>query len=566
MKRSILHRGLVVLTASFFLCSCAVQRPPSGGPPDTEPPYVEEAAPPSGTLNFTGSEITLTFNEYVDRNSFMQALRISPFMQSGYELEWSGKSVTVRFTRPLKKNQTYVITVGTECKDRRGGNAMDGSYSLAFSTGDRIDAGTITGKIYADNPRQVSVFAYKLDKLDPDTLNPAIMLPDYLAQPNAEGAFRFHHLAGGTYRLFAVRESGSKNYIRTQEEETGVLPNDVRALPDSIAVFVRFKLVRHDTAAPVLQSVENIREKILACKWNEPLRDTVVSPGWIRVRDTTGNNIPVLSSVIIPTDYRTIRVALARPLQPGMKYDVTVLNIADVAGNVVTKTGNTVRFTAVRTPADSLPPTVLASNPKHGSSDFHAEGALRLRFSEPLDTSGLLFQLRDSTGTAVPLTIRWPSLQDVALRPASLLPAMEYTLCFDGKSARSLLSHVVFKDSSVCISFATDDPSEDGAVEGTVAGDVSRRVPIYVQLIRQDMKTIQGKVDTTGRFFIDGVPAGMYRVDAFEDRNGNGTFDYGFPFPFQPSEPFSVGDSIRVRSRWMTKGVLVRFTVQAVAR
>ncbi|NOY05776.1 MAG: DUF2141 domain-containing protein [Chlorobi bacterium] len=559
MKWFFFHRCFAVLIASFFLSSCAVQRPPSGGPPDTEPPFIEETEPPSETLNFTGTEITLTFNEYVDRNSFTRALRISPFMQSGFELDWSGKSVTIRFTKPLKKNQTYVITVGTECKDRRAGNAMDGSYSLAFSTGDRIDAGTITGRVYAVNPQQVSVFAYKLGNIDPDTLNPGILLPDYLTQPNTEGAFRFHHLARGRYRLFAVRESGSKNYIRTQEEETGVLPYDVRALPDSLAEFVQFKLIKHDTAAPVLQSAENTRNRMLACKWNEPLRDTIIEPAWILVRDTTGERIPVLSSIIEPTDYRTIRVALARKLRPAMKYDVTILNVTDAAGNAVTRAGNTVRFTAVQAPADSLPPRVLASNPAHGSSDFPIPGILRIRFSDPLDTANLSFQLRDSTGTEIPVTREWPSLQDVVLRPASLLPAMQYTLCFDGTKARSLLSQAGFEDSSVCVSFTTHDPSDDGAVQGRIARDTSGSVPVYVQLIRADRKPVQAKAKADGKFFIDGVPAGTYRVDAFEDRNGNAKFDYGFPFPFQPSEPFAVGDSIRVRPRWTTKGVLVRF-------
>ncbi len=562
MKRHLLYKIFPVLAAFLLLWSCAVQRPPSGGPPDTEPPFIEETEPPSETLNFTGDEVTLTFNEYVDRNSFTQALRISPFMQGGFELDWSGKSVTIRFTKPLKKNQTYVVTVGTECRDRRAGNAMDGSYSLAFSTGDRIDAGAIAGKVFADNPSQVSIFAYKLDNLDPDTLNPGIMLPDYLAQPAADGAFRFHHLAEGIYRLFAVRESGSKNYIRTQEEETGVLPYDVPALPDSIAEFVQFKLVKHDTAAPVLQSVENTWDRVLVCKWNEPLQDTVVAPDWIQVRDTTGKSIPVTSAIIEPTGYRTIRVTLARKVRPAMKYDVTVRNVTDAAGNVVTKAGNTVRFTAVQAPADSLPPRILASTPARGSSTFRFPGILRLRFSDPLDTTSLPFYLRDSTGAEVPVSVRWQSLQDVLLQPAALLPAMRYNVCFDGVSARSLLSQAGFKDSTVCISFTTHDPSEDGAVQGRVARDTSSRGPIYIQLIREDRKPLQAKANVDGGFSIEGVPAGMYRVDAFEDRNGNGRFDYGFPFPFQPSEPFAVGDSIRVRSRWTTKGVLVRFATR----
>ena len=60
-----LRAGVLVMFASAFLWRCANISSPQGGPKDSLPPIIVSATPGFGTTNFTGKEIYIGFNEYV---------------------------------------------------------------------------------------------------------------------------------------------------------------------------------------------------------------------------------------------------------------------------------------------------------------------------------------------------------------------------------------------------------------------------------------------------------------------------------------------------------------------
>ncbi|MBL0175372.1 MAG: Ig-like domain-containing protein [Ignavibacteria bacterium] len=222
------HTGQAApLLALLLFAACATQKPPDGGPPDTEPPTVLETEPPNGSTRFTGDRVRITFDEYVNRQSFQQALHIAPFMQTPPEISWSGRSVDIRFTEPLKENRTYVVTVGTALKDANGGNALAASTTLAFATGDSIDRGSFFGKVSDDKPAGVSLFAFALPDGRADTLNPSRVRPDYAAQCGQDGSFRFSNVAIGRYRVFAVRDRQADFFYDIETDDFGAPWGDI---------------------------------------------------------------------------------------------------------------------------------------------------------------------------------------------------------------------------------------------------------------------------------------------------------------------------------------------------
>ena len=56
---------VVLLFGSAFLCHCARQGAPQGGPKDSLPPVVMWAQPAFNTTNFNGKRIYIAFDEYV---------------------------------------------------------------------------------------------------------------------------------------------------------------------------------------------------------------------------------------------------------------------------------------------------------------------------------------------------------------------------------------------------------------------------------------------------------------------------------------------------------------------
>jgi uncharacterized protein (DUF2141 family) len=64
--------------------------------------------------------------------------------------------------------------------------------------------------------------------------------------------------------------------------------------------------------------------------------------------------------------------------------------------------------------------------------------------------------------------------------------------------------------------------------------------------------------DSAKAFLFPKIPAGDYVLEAYKDRDENGRFFNGNAFPYKAPEPFGIlRDTIRVRARWETKGVVI---------
>ena len=54
------------MNVSILIYSCAAVSAPEGGPKDETPPQLISSNPESGTLQFKGGKVTLSFSEYID--------------------------------------------------------------------------------------------------------------------------------------------------------------------------------------------------------------------------------------------------------------------------------------------------------------------------------------------------------------------------------------------------------------------------------------------------------------------------------------------------------------------
>ena len=140
MRRSIL---LVVL----FL-RCAVVSPPPGGPEDKTPPFLINVSPPSGTTGTEGGLIlTLTFSERLHEQIDVRSIRLSPSTDEDLQIDQKKDILTVTLPKALKKEQTYILTITRDVMDERK-NRLDKTYQLAFTTGNKIASGRISGTVY----------------------------------------------------------------------------------------------------------------------------------------------------------------------------------------------------------------------------------------------------------------------------------------------------------------------------------------------------------------------------------------------------------------------------------
>ena len=223
---------ITVFVLVIIFHSCANQQPPSGGEVDKSPPKLEIIEPPDGTINFKGKSISIKFDEYVDRRSFRDALFISPKPKGELTYNWSGKEVEVSFSQNLEQNRTYVFTIGKSLRDVKAGNELTSPISFAISTGDIIEKGEISGKIYdysfttGQNEIYKDLFlaAYKFKKED---INPEKDEPDFITQSDNAGNYKFTNLPMGLFRVFCINDF-DKNFLFDKGfDDIGVTNQDI---------------------------------------------------------------------------------------------------------------------------------------------------------------------------------------------------------------------------------------------------------------------------------------------------------------------------------------------------
>jgi len=553
-------------SAAALLNGCAGQVLPSGGPPDTTPPYIVRSYPDSNATRVLPSQIDLEFSEYVERRTVEEALFISPYVGQP-EFDWSGTEVTIRFPEKLRENTTYVLTVGTDVTDlpARGGNAMAHAYTLAFSTGDSIDTGRISGRVFDEHPEGVMIFAYSLQDMLPDTLNPGHTRPQYIVQTGKDGSFGLKNIAFGTYRVIAVRDEYHNLLYDREIDQFGVGTED--PVLDGNKPEVRdvwFRMSKEDTTRPFLASVTAIDRRHLLVRFSEPV-DTLAFPQAVfSLFDTLST-----AAVAIGAQYQNLgNPALAGietvgPLDSTATYRLVVRGVLDGAGNTLDTNNASSTFSGPSV-SDTLKPYPGIRGIADSTRAIWLHPQFAVDFRLPVNLSGVMhgFSLLDTSSNVVPVEVRPRTSAELLVVPLSpLRPLAWYTLRLPLDSVRdSRGTH--WRDSLFELHFQTLDTRTLGTIEGTLEGTGGEH-PMVLVVKTTDVKpqrTFVSRIDRPGKFLVGDIPEGRYGIEAFEDLEGDGVYRAGVPHPFEPSARFTVyPDTVKVRARWSVEGVQVRF-------
>ncbi len=545
----------------FLLIGCAGQRPPEGGPVDATPPEIISVSPSPNTINFTENSIIIEFNEYVDRRSVEDAVFISPDIEN-IEFDWSGTEVEIIINEQLRKNTTYVITIGTDVVDVQAGNRMAKSFTISFSTGNKIDKGAIAGKVFDEKPEGIMIFSYRLNDIHSDTLNPAKTKPDYLTQTGKSGDFLLTNLAPGTYRLFAIRDE-YKNLLYDPETDAAGTTDDVTLTEDdTLKSGIQCIVAKEDTTAPRISSVSASDNRHLSIQFSEPLDSASVKLNSFLISDTLFKNILPIQQ-FYANNVRYDAYTLVTGKQKGEDlYVVSVNRVKDRSGFIINPTANAKQFTGAVI-NDTIPPSISFSNVKDSTATIFPDGTIQLGFTDALqqpipDTVIQLLRRKDSS--SVELRISSISPSTITLLPKKDLSIKaQYRLNLKWNGFRDLFGNV-WKDSVSRFMFSIDDPENYGSIEGRFYGFGGSSTVVTAENINDKRQpVVKTTTSDSGTFSFRRLPEGRYVLKTFEDINKNLVPDAGTVFPFVRAERFShYPDTIRVRARWPVEGVLFK--------
>ena len=547
---ALLAAALAACALAAALGACATPVAPSGGPPDTTPPALVSSLPAAGATRVAAREVVLTFSERLDPASAARAVRVTPEPAVPPRVTVRGAELTVALDS-LGPATTVVVSVGTELTDARR-VALRAPLSVAFSTGDRLDAGRIEGVIRdaatGAPERGLAVWAYA-----DTTADPATTAPGYRTETTADGSFRLDFLRPGRYAVAVVADRNRNGRADAGERfaaaptptlaaiEPDAAPRDSSArdssardsaaTPLDAARPATFWTTALDTVPPAPRSVRAVSARRLAVRFTEAVRLRDLDA--FALEDSASGRTIGARAGILPASPAEVVVVADAPLAP-VPHRLRVQ-----AGAVVDSSGAAApAFALTVTPATRADTTVarfVGFEPARDSLLTPGD-AVALRWSAPPDSAALAaVRLTDASGTDVPAVFETDDGVRFRVAPPG---AGVFTVAVAGAPPRR---------------FTVLGADALGSVVGRVEDAAGRRVVVEVAAEGQVFgpavrRTVAG---ADGQFEIAGLRPGPVRLRLFADTDGDGQWSGGRLAPYTAPEALAfVPEPAAVRARW----------------
>ena len=538
---------------------CANQLPPGGGGIDLIPPKIESVYPLNGTTDFKGEYFQLDFSKYVQKRTLQDAIFISPALDGDLNYDWSGTSVRVYFPTKLKKNTTYVINIGTDLVDYNNSNHMAQTYSLTFSTGNKIDKGEIEGKVYADNPQGVLMYSYLIGD---SIINPIIRKPDYVSQAGVDGSFKLLGLKSGNYRVFAVVDKAHSLLYQPEQDQIGIPSGDVRlSETDTLRAGLNFFLTNQDTVKPRLQNAVMTDANHILVDFTRDVDTSVIHSNNFFIYDST-----LKKRYNLVFAYRgnkkASEIVLVTNNKPELKDEVFLFakKIVDKIGNIYF---NDFSSLTVSDRHDTTKPGIFMTEPPKNSTQADYEGQkFSFYLNDAVDSNAAktAVAFTDTSHVNIPFAIHFYDDASFYVFPLTKLqPRTDYLIKINLNKFKNIAGK--FYDSVYTYKFSTINGLDFTGTTGKLlnAGDANNPI-LVLQGIDKDKLSYSQKPVIGMNFNFNRVQPGKYVLWCYEDADSSGTYTFGKVLPFKPSEKFSFyPDTLNLRPRWTLTGINFKY-------
>jgi hypothetical protein len=548
-------RRVVAVVFLVLIAGCARRLPPPGGPPDTTPPEIVASKPEHlSTQVSLDTRIEIAFSERMDHRTVESSVYLVPLSDEPPEISWSGSRLIVCPKERLRGNTTYVLTVGASARDLRG-NHLTSSTSVAFSTGDRIDHGMVSGYV-RDSGRPVAGAVVGLYPLpDSGDVDPDRTRPVYISESGEDGSFSVGFLTAGTYRVFAFRDGDSDLRADAGVEPVAVASADAVAPDSGEAGPFELWLVSRPEFPPALVSCDAADSTHLFVSFDQPvLSNDLTRRGSYAL---IGPGVPSVLAAWTPPGLESSGSARlwVSGLVAGEEYTLLVSGPTDEFGREVDTAADRAVFVA-SSRSDTTGPLVALAHPRGPYIPAHS--VAYVEFDEPMDTSSVppSAALADSVG---PIESRLFWNTPFRLTAAPSLPlkrGQTYRFGFSLADVRDASGNAG-SDTVFTHAFTVTDPSVLGELTGELHSRDSAKAVIEA-FVRG--ATISWTAASPGIYVFSEFPQGDATIRGFLDLDGDGRWFPGNVIPFRPCEPIGMfPDTVHVRPRWTVEGADMEF-------
>ena len=530
-----LFRSFIVFISIFYIQFCAVIKPPSGGPKDTTPPYLVGVDPPSGSLNYKGQEIVLKFSEYMDSNSIEKGIRIFPILQNDLSIISKGEIVIIDLPDDLEIDQTYVINLSRDIKDEHGVELSD-AISLAYSTGDKISKGSISGIVYSEEKSSVHLWQIKNNNLE----DIYFTNPTYVTDVSNNGVFTFQYLSNADYLILCLDRNFAGMLLNENRMKFGLNWNKMISVEDDEII----------TNINMLMGNMNHQLKLLNGEWkgnnwarilfNRSLKNLNKDYQLKIVHDN--KIINVSNSFIDPEDESSLIFIDPLLETKPENFKVFVNNLYIDKKIYIDSSSVNFSFSDFDTSLINLtsPKTDITISPNNLNEGEFVE----LKFSKPIPSNNkTVYQLFKNDTIQVKEKLIIVSPMQVNIMPIN-----------NWESETNYLLKIhdnILQDSTIELKINTEKLLRYGGLKIPIEGEeISSIGASLLNVENKELKKLSF-VNSQKELHFNQVSEGRYTITIFNDYNNGNKYSFGTVKPLVPAEWFyMIPDTIEIRGNW----------------
>jgi uncharacterized protein (DUF2141 family) len=574
---------VAVLAWIVIISSCANQGMPTGGPLDSLPPVLINTQPKFKALNYKGSDVRFTFNEYINSSKISEMLVVSPPLEKRPVVLTKSKTIIVRFNEDLKDSTTYSLDFKDAIVDNNENNPFD-NFRFSFSTGDNYDSLRVTGRVL--NSFNLNPLENVLVMLHKNLHDSAVfaLRPDFIAKTDKTGLFLIDNVPSGKYNLFAINDLN--NDLKYNEGAEEIAYWDSLIVPyaeyidmiDTVVSGADSFLVSghtHFFPEPVFMRYfsENLFDQFLQsftrsskyrCDFifNEPVNDTFEirlvgqeAEDWYILEPNAGMDsitLWITDTILANNDTLLMELSyfqLDTANQVFVQKDTLALNFTAREDDTPQRR----RRSREDEESDEEIPVPQFSLITNVGNVFELNSDIEITLPEPVfdfDTTAILLHLMDdSLKTPLDYSLTKDSLRYRTYHLAYKWESgTSYTLSIDSAAFTNIYG---ITSSKLARNFKTRDENYYGQI---ILNFSEVKTPLIVQLLRNDNKETIIKtqpITADGKVIFDYLAPEKYIVKIIYDDNNNGKWDSGsFQDKYQPERVAYHNEVIKVRSNW----------------
>ncbi len=565
--------------------SCANIGAPTGGPKDVTPPVVLYSEPPSYSVNFSGDQIRIIFDEYIQLRGLSQKLFISPPLEQSPDIRVRGRWLVINLREKLRDNTTYRFFFGDAIVDFTEGNAIPG-FTYVVATGPYVDSLSLSGNVIEAFTLKAAdgVFVMLYDN-HADSV-PLLEFPSYVALTDKSGSYTINNIRQGKFKIFALRDKNANFKFDLPDEAVGFLDSLVVPTFDFSKLQTTTTRVAQGADGGVGEKTETEPE---ANESNQDIKPLIEIP-------EPATKPPPKYNLVLFTHADTLQRVTATPMAHGavrffFRQPFRNISIKDLSGSLPEKWNyaessrnkDTLTLYLIPPIKDSIY-VEIADNGVVIDSMRAATRPRVVRTRETTQAAETKLQVQFNLGRAQSLHYN----ENLKISTGSLIDAFDSSLFkmwevedslyidskfeIDSLTPRHLLSKtpleagkkyqlVIFSgaitdvfgntNDSIVINFSTTKPSDYSSL--TVNLQVPDPAGLYVlQLLNRENRVLaEQTIGKAGSVTFSHLVAGAYGLRLINDLNGNQTWDTGnYHARIQPEPVYIFGEIIQIRQNW----------------